>query len=108
VLVTDQGLSELTKSSNLASNTLKRSLISLSAGCLALSTAAAVMWMVGVTDLTIKVSVCCVLFGATFVVGLVYFFYYSKRQQLITACNSLSIAFQKDIADLATRQYEIR
>ena len=91
-------MQELTDNFNPTQNTLKSSfLISISAGFLALTTTASVLWCFDVTERVWKITLPSVAFLLTFCVALVYFLYFAKRQKLHTAIKSLATAFNKDI-----------
>lgn len=65
----------------------------MSAGCLALTTGAAIMWMIDITDIKFKIGICSSLFTVAFLTAFVYFFFFAKREKLIKACSDLSSSF---------------
>ena len=66
------------------------------------------MWLVDVTNKAVQwgVSMGCLTLG--FVVALVYFLYFAKRQKLMKAVRDLCYAFCKDVENLVASPVDLK
>jgi len=93
-LSSDQGLIELTNHTSTGRNSLKYNFVmSLLLGCLLFSTVTALLYLIDVHDARIKWPISAAFFVIGFIIGLVYFFYFLKRQRIVRAVSDLANSF---------------
>ncbi len=94
VLSSDQGLIELTSHLSTGKNSLKYNFVmSLLLGCLLFSSVTALLYLIDVHDAKIKWPIAVAFFVIGFIIGLVYYFYFLKRQRILRAVSDLTNSF---------------
>jgi hypothetical protein len=94
VLSSDQGLLELTSHLSTGENSLKYNFVmSLLLGCLLFSAVTSLLFLIDVNDARIKWPIAVAFFVIGFVIGVVYFFYFLKRQKILRAVSDLTNSF---------------
>ncbi len=94
VLSSDQGLLELTSHLSTGENSLKYNFaMSLLLGCLLFSVVTSLLFLIDVNDARIKWPIAVAFFVIGFIIGVVYFFYFLKRQKILRAVSDLTNSF---------------
>jgi hypothetical protein len=84
----------LTSHLSTGENSLKYNFVmSLLLGCLLFSAVTSLLFLIDVNDARIKWPIAVAFFVIGFVIGVVYFFYFLKRQKILRAVSDLTNSF---------------
>lgn len=83
-------------------------MLSLLLACVFFSSVTALLFLIDVHDARIKWPIAAFALVLGFIVGLVYFMYFLKRQKIARAVSDLTNSFQKDVHNLLSSPTDLR
>lgn len=77
-------------------------------GCLLFSSVTSLLYLIDVHNPRIKWPIAVSFFVLGFIIGIVYYFYFLKRQKILRAVSDLTNSFQKDVQNLLSSPTDLK